>query len=311
MASRAETMENVQIAISDTNEFLQDLPSYFRVGTDSKIHHEPGRVNVFSRKNDFFADAYSEVLKVESPEELALMKQRLLTLPIYMHVHLEKHRRSGNTRIITHGDYVIMVNTKHPEIAHQLREKLDEVEMQYAMDKRFALEINFGPVLRGWFQTRFEDSWGNYIARHSNFCVTNFTQRSKLCVSPLAWILCLPVCIVVAPLHCAYRAILSNDEDLAIRSTVQYVKGTTPEQRAELRNLVRAAYIQGMARTLVNQDDDRRRYEQSYNQVPAPPPSYPGSDGKGVVPAPPTYEAVVNQPGHPDPADVPMINNVI
>nr|XP_039256840.1 uncharacterized protein LOC120333476 [Styela clava] len=310
MASRAEQMDNVQIAISDTNEFLQDFPSCFEVGSDSKLHHQMGKVNVFSHKQNFFADAYPEVLKVENVETFALLKQRLLFLPIYMHVHLERHRRSGNTRIITHGDYVIMVNTKQPDIQAQLREKLDEAEMLMREGKRFAVEFNFGPVLREWFQSRFDGNWGSYYARNSNFCITNFHQRSKWCGMPVCWILCLPVCLVVAPLHCAYRGLMSDDSTLTIRSGVTYVKGTTPAQRNEIRQLVRAAYIQGLSHNLNTQAEDRLQYEQAYNQMPAPPPSYTGQPAGKQSEAPPEYSAVVQQQNFPN-GDDEMLRNVI
>lgn len=304
-------MENVQIAISDTNEFLQDIPSCFTIGNDSKLHHQMGKVNVFSHKKNFFADAYPEVLKVENLETFALLKQRLLSLPIYMHVHLERHRRSGNTRIITHGDYVIMVNTKQADIQQQLREKLDEAEMLFREGKKFAVEFDFAPVLRGWFETRFDGNWGSYYARTSNFCVTNFQQRSKWFRNPVCWILCLPVCLVAAPLHCAYRSILSEDSTLTIRSSVSYVKGTTPAQRNEIRQLVRAAYIQGLAQNLNTQAQAREQYEHSYNQVPSAPPCYPGPPyGKEGEAPPPEYSSVANQQSFQG-NDVPMINNVI
>lgn len=312
MASRACRMPNIQIAISDTNEFLQDIPDCFEIGNDSKLHHEYSKVNVFSHKKDFFGDAYPEVLKVENAEAFALLKQRILTLPIYMHVHLERHRRSGNTRIITHGDYVIMVNTKQADIQAQLRETLSEAEVLCQEGKHFAVEFNFGEALKGWFASRFNGEWGSYYARHSNFCITNFRQRSKLCSMPLCWILCLPACLVVAPLHCAYRAICSQDSDLNIRSSVTYIKGTTPAQRAEIRQLVCAAYAHGLARSAENSERDRQAYEQSYNQVPAPPPGYPGpgaQGGKEMGPPPEYSEAP--PPSAPHDGDDPMISNVI
>lgn len=307
MASRAESIENVQIAISDTTEFLQDLPSHFSVGSDSKLHHDGRKANVFSSSNKLFADSYSEVLKVENREEFMLVKQRLLTLPIYMHVHLERHRRSGNTRIITHGDYVIMVNPKHPDISAQLQEKFEEAQQNLEMTDNFAIEVNFGPALRGWFASRFDGSWGNYISRNSSFCITNFSQRSKLCLNPVAWILCLPVCLVVAPLHCAYRAIMSKDSELKIRAAVQYVKGISPVQRAQIRNLVAAAYIQGLNSNLVNQQEDQRRYQEAYRQMPAPPQGY----AKEMEQPPPSYESLsVPQTQQRDIDDEPAIQNI-
>lgn len=308
MASRALNMRNVQIAISDTNEFLQDIPNCFEVGSDSKLHHQYNRVNVFTHKKNFFADAYPEVLKVENMEAFALLKQRLLTLPIYMHVHLERHRRSGNTRIITHGDYVVMINTKQEDIQRQLLEKLNEAEGMMQEETKFALEINFEEALKGWFSSRFDGGWGSYYARSSSFCITNFSQRSKYFKMPLCWVLCFPCCLVAAPIHCAYRAMLSEDSDLNIRSSVTYVKGTTPTQRAEIRNLVRAAYAHGLANSSQNRQMDQQMYEQSYQQVPAPPPGYSGQiEGKEFGP-PPAYTSTPPQP--PNDNDDPMLTNI-
>lgn len=302
-------MRNIQIAISDTNEFLQDIPNCFEIGSDSKLHHQYNKVNVFTHKKNFFADAYPEVLKVENVEAFALLKQRLLTLPIYMHVHLERHRRSGNTRIITHGDYVIMVNTKQADIQNQLLEKLNEVEVLMREEKKFAMEINFGEALKGWFSSRFDGGWGSYYARCSSFCITNFSQRSKYFTMPLCWVLCFPCCLVAAPLHCAYRAMVSEDSDLNIRSSVTYVKGTTPAQRAEIRNLVRAAYVHGMANSAQSRQMDQQMYEQSYQQVPAPPPGYPGpTEAKDFGPPPEYTAAQASAP--PNDNDDTMIRNI-
>lgn len=148
------------------------------------------------------------------------------------------------TRYITHADYVAVINSKHPVINQQLADMLEEAEELYENGKRFSIECNFGGAFKGWFKENYPCSYGSYISKYSSFCITNFTQRSKWFTHPVACVLCFPLCLIAAPSHCAYRAIFSNDRELGVKSSVIYVRGTTPAERAAIRNILQAAYIQ-------------------------------------------------------------------
>nr|XP_002127814.1 uncharacterized protein LOC100181832 [Ciona intestinalis] len=281
MASPATRDDSIQIGLSLESEFLQDIPTQLFQAVEGKLHHDQRKVNVFTANKDYFANAYSNELKVNTLEEFALIKQRLLTLPIYMRVELRRHRKSGNTTHINYGTFIVMVNTKHPSIQPQLQECLDRAESYLREEQKFALEIDFGPVLRSWYKLRHDNSSASYIAKNSYFCITNFRKKSKVFVNPVWWILCLPVCLLAAPLYCAYRHALSEDFSCVLKSAVRYVEGTTPAQRLAMRNMIQAVYAQGV----------QHGHMTAATRPPQSPPTYSEA-------APPSYNDATAPPYH-------------
>uniref|UniRef100_H2Z1F2 Uncharacterized protein n=1 Tax=Ciona savignyi TaxID=51511 RepID=H2Z1F2_CIOSA len=274
MASPALRDSSIQMGLTLEADFLQDIPDVFQP-VDGKLHHDRRKVNVFtSNSNCYFVDHYNNEVKVNNLEEFALIKQRLLTLPIYMRVELRRHRKSGNTTHINYGTFIVMVNTKHPSIQSQIREYLDQAELHMKDQERFALEFDFGPVLRSWYKQRHDNSRGSYIAKNSCFCITNFRAKSKIFVNPVMWVLCLPVCLVTAPAYCAYRHALSEDFTCKMKSAVRYVDGSTPAQRQAMRNMIQNVYAQGVQHGQMAAQQTQN--PPSYAEV-APPPYFNAS----------------------------------
>ncbi|CAK8682537.1 unnamed protein product [Clavelina lepadiformis] len=267
----SETNDSVQVGITLMERFMDCIPSYFQRGRDGKLHHDPRKVNVFAHSNDMFGDSYGEVLKVDNAAELALVKQRLLTQPIFLKVSLKKEKKSGSTRYITKGDFIVYLNTSHPIIKEQLGLQLDRCSLLMSEGKNFALEVKVGPALKAWYKTRFAQSSGSYSAEGSNFCITNFRQRFNECYNPLVWIGCFPCMLLCGPPYCIYRAMNSNDFDCPIRAMVTYIEGVNQAERQQLAQMLVRAYVDGMNAV----SNVQPPVPPPYTEQPAPPPYSP------------------------------------
>lgn len=53
--------------------------------------------------DSYFPNLFSRELKFNSVDEFLSLQRKLLAKPIYLHVRLEKEKKSGNTRFITKG----------------------------------------------------------------------------------------------------------------------------------------------------------------------------------------------------------------
>lgn len=251
MAINSAAAQNVQIAVTLQGSFMDAIPECFQLGTDMKLHHDPRKVNVFAHKNlddkcNLFADSYGEVLTFKTKEEFSNIRTRLLTNPIFLQVKIEKEKSSYNTRYITRGSFIVFVNTKHAVIHQQLNEKLQTMQGLVNEGKSVALEIRFGDVLKAWFKVNFPESWASYSTENSNFCITNFSQRLHECYNPIAWIVCLPCCLIGAPFYCIHRQMKCIDMDCSINAYVQYTAGVSAQERRELLNILAQAYADGL-----------------------------------------------------------------
>nr|CAB3262684.1 uncharacterized protein LOC100181832 [Phallusia mammillata] len=241
-----QSSEQIQIGVTLLERFLECTPQYFQAGPDGKLHHDPRKVNVFAHGRKIFADSYGGELTMDDPSEFAMVKHRLLTQPTFLQVTLKKEKKSGNTRYITRGNFVIFLNNTHPFIQQQLREKLDQCEQLLSADKNFALEIDLGPALKAWYKTRFAHISGSYSADGSNFCITNFSQKCHECYNPILWIGCLPFMLLFGPPYCIYRAAKVNDLDCPVRANVTYLEGVSAAERHQLAVMLAQAYVQGL-----------------------------------------------------------------
>lgn len=251
MAVAMHSAQNVQIAITLEDSFMNAIPNYFQLGEDGKLHHDPNQVNVFAHKKltgkHLFADSYGEVLNFTTPGEFSSIKGKLLGNPIFLHVRLQKEKHSGNVKYITRGSFIVFINTRHPIIQQQLIAKLDQVHELVSQGRNVALELNFGSVLNIWFKANFPESSASYSAEESNFCITNFSQRYHDCYSPLTWVVCLPCCLLGAPFYCIHRHCVAKcvDLELLVQGQVQYTAGVSETERNELVSMLVRAYAQG------------------------------------------------------------------
>lgn len=252
MAVTSSTNLNVQIAITLEEGFRNAVPEYFEWGTDSKLHHDPRKVNVFAHKKfsaekNLFADSCGEVLRFDTPQEFSSIKKRLLTNPIYLQVRLEREKSSGNTRYITHGSFIVFINTQHPSINYQLKERLDEMELLINQGQNVAFEISFNRTLKQWFKSNFEESWASFSSENSNFCITNYSQRYHDCYNPLIWLVCFPCCLLGAPCYCIHRKVNCIDLSVSVHGLVHYTQGVSQEDREELIEILARAYSAGLS----------------------------------------------------------------
>nr|XP_039257254.1 uncharacterized protein LOC120333918 [Styela clava] len=274
MALNAAHRQNVQIAVTLQDSFMNAVPDYFTMGDNMKLHHDPRKVNVFAHKkfsvkNNLFADSYGEVLDFNTAEEFSNIKTRLLTNPIFLQVRIEKEKTSYSTRYITSGSFIVFINTQHPVIHQQLNEKLQRMQELVNAGRSVALEIRFGDVLEAWFKANFPESWASYSTENSNFCITNFSQRFHECYNPIAWLVCLPCCLLGAPFYCIHRHMKCVDIDCSINAHVQYTAGVNAQERQELVNMLTQAYVNGL-------NDANRLYvtQPPGNQLQGAPPPY-------------------------------------
>ena len=208
---------NIPIAVIPLQQFMGKLPVGFHRGQDGKMHHDPNRVNLFLDKEDkkLFANAYRKVVKVDTDEGFAVMKQRLLSLPIFLNVKLKEQYTEHYVvakRTVIHWMYVVAyINPTHPVIKAQLQKQFDECEQLIGQGKKFSFEIRVGEVLKSWYASSRTQQhlFASYYSYGSTICVTNFRQRCNLCYHPLAW--CIPVTWVLGPPYLIYRAIKCND----------------------------------------------------------------------------------------------------
>lgn len=272
------TMEDVRIGITNMKDFLQNLPSCFRIGRDGKLHHEDDEAVVFAPNNSIFAGAYHGVLIVRNKEEFSVSKQRLLDLPIYMLVYLERRREGMNYTLVTNGDYVIMVNTGHPAIQSQLHGRLKDADTMMRNRKNFAIEIKFEELIKQWFASNFQCQWGTINALHCNFCFTNYGRQMKIFKTmSFCWLCCLPCCLVCAPIYCIHRSIMCEDSVLKIQSPVTDAKGVlmmAPSQSTKANQSTHA----GSASNIVSSYYECHQMNGNvYQDTPShPPPPYPG-----------------------------------
>ena len=207
---------NIPIAVISLQQFMGKLPVEFYKGENEKIHHDPNRINLFLDKEDkkLFANAYRKVVKVDTDEAFAVMKQRLLSLPIFLNVLLKEQYTEDYVvvqKTVANGMHVVAyINPTHPVIKAQLQKQFDECEQLIGKGKKFSFEIRVGEVLKSWYASySTQHMFASYDSNGSTICVTNFRQRCNFCYHSLAW--CIPVTWVLGPPYLIYRAITCND----------------------------------------------------------------------------------------------------
>uniref|UniRef100_F6YZM4 Uncharacterized LOC101242827 n=1 Tax=Ciona intestinalis TaxID=7719 RepID=F6YZM4_CIOIN len=111
--------QRVEVGVTLTDQFVSCLPEYFEIDAENKIRHDMKKVNVFSETKTF-ADSYKGEVLVENISEFYTIRDKLLTLPTFIEVYLNKSKSSGNTTYITKGKFIVYLNTTHPAIQQQL-----------------------------------------------------------------------------------------------------------------------------------------------------------------------------------------------
>ena len=206
---------NIPIAVLPLQQFMGKLPVEFYKGEDQKIHHDPNRVNLFLDKYNkkLFANAYRKVVKVDTDEGFAVMKQRLLSSPIFLNVQLKEQYTEDyafvQKTVVNSMPAMAYINPTHPVIKAQLQKQFDECEQLIGQGKKFSFEIRVGEILRSWYASTRTNKFATYASYGSTICVTNFRQRCNFCYHPLAW--CIPVTWVLGPPYLIYRAMKCND----------------------------------------------------------------------------------------------------
>ncbi|XP_078492043.1 uncharacterized protein LOC101242827 [Ciona intestinalis] len=244
----------VEVGVTLTDQFVSCLPEYFETNAENKIHHDMKQeitdLNVFSETKRF-ADAYKGEVLVENISEFYSIRDKLLTLPTFVEVYLNKSKSSGNTTYITKGKFIVYLNTTHPAIQQQLREILGQAEVLINEGKHFALEICLDDMLKYWYKANFPDSGGfSFEAEGANICVTNFSRRFHECYNPLLWLGCLPVMLLCGTPYCIYRAVKCIDVEQKLRGSVVYIEGVNQHERDTFNQILRQAYMDGLNSTI-------------------------------------------------------------
>ena len=219
---------NIPIGVIPIRKFMACLPVGFRRGSDGKMHHDPDRVNLFlcSKEGKLFANAHRKVVKVNGDEDFAVMKRRLLTLPIFLNVSLKEryveHYIVAKRTIITWMHVMVCITPKNPVIKAQLEQQFAECEKLLGEGKNFSLEIKVGQILKDWYAQSRDRTFASYYSYGSTICVTNFSQRCSMCYHPLVWFV--PITWVLGPPYLIYRAVKCNDVITELSAIVTLMK---------------------------------------------------------------------------------------
>ena len=203
---------NIPIAIMEWASFLDRLPNCFQVQLDGTVNHDRSRVNVFTNttsKKNIFCNAYDKEIRVKSYQDLEMLRQRLLTLPIFVQLTLERKRKVTNLK--KRLRYMVCLNPLNPVMRAQLEEKLDECAILMQQDCKFSLEVNLGYVIRYWYRNNEAKFFKRYHSNDSTICITNHVKRKRSCYNPKIWMLFLPVMVFVGPIYIVYRAVCCKE----------------------------------------------------------------------------------------------------
>ena len=206
---------NIPVAVIDYSQFMTMLPVGFHLGRNGKRRHNPEELNLFLCSNDRkrIATASKKVVTVESREDFAEMRQRLMTKPIFLNVRLEseyvEHYVFYKKKIISWMHVMVYINPTHPAIKSQLEKQFDECEQLMSEGKNFSFEIRINRLMKAWYMTCKANPDASYRCSGSTICVTNFRQRCNMCYSPSSWLL--PCTWILGPPYLIYRALSSKD----------------------------------------------------------------------------------------------------
>ena len=202
---------NIPIAVIEWGPFLAQLPSCFRIESGGMVSHDPSQVNVFTnpRKN-FFLNASKKVMKVNTPEEFNIIRSRLLTLPIFVQLTLERKRKFVE-HLKKRIRYMVCLNPQNPVIRAQLESQFAKCEQLMLGGHKFCLELKLGAVIRHWYKNNEARLFKRYQCHDSAICITNHKKRKTSCYNYKMWIAFLPVMIFVGPIYIILRLIRCQD----------------------------------------------------------------------------------------------------
>ena len=163
------------------------------------------KVNFFVEEKDYrdFEGVYKKITHVQTAEDFAKMKQRLLSLPTVLSVTIKK-LRYGFVRFVP---YMIYINSSHPDIKRQLEAELAKCEELVTSGGNFSFEINVGGLIRYYFAKK--DRYTEYFASGGTICITNFSRRYRICYQPWMWVF--PITWILFPPYMCYRAKVCRD----------------------------------------------------------------------------------------------------
>ena len=217
---------NIPIALLEKNDFLERLPYCFHRQFDGTITHDPAVVNVFAdKRKNIFLNAYKKTVKVVTWEEFDLFRKRLLTLPIFVMVTLERKRKI--VKLKKRLRFVFCLNPVNPVIKTQLELKLKECEWELKEGGKFCLQIDFGRLIYSWYRSNYGNLFKRYKAVKSDICLTNHKRRADIFYNPHAWVILLPVMMLVAPFYCFCRIIRCNDVRCQMDGFITFLSPTS------------------------------------------------------------------------------------
>ena len=203
-----QSNNNIPIAVMEWETFLSQIPNCFQLQLDGKVDHDRSRANMFAnahhRKN-IFNNAYDKEIRVKTLEDLELLKHRLLSLPIFVQLTLERKRKM--THLKKRIRYMVCLNPLNPVIKTQLEEKLNECTELMLQGDKFSLEIDLGFVIRHWYRENEAKLFKRYRSNDSVICITNHVKQKKTCYNPKIWIAFFPVMVILGPIYIIMRKI--------------------------------------------------------------------------------------------------------
>lgn len=201
---------NIPIAVMEKDYFLSQLPSCFNRQFDGTVIHEPASANVFTdKRKNVFLNGLFKTVKVTTWEEFNMFRQRLLTLPTFVMVTLERKRKL--IKLKKRLRYVVYLNPMNPVIKAQLEEKLIECEREIKEDGKFCFAINLGPLIRSWYRAQSTKLFKRYHTTNSVIYLTNHKKCTSIFSNVSSWILLWPIFIFAAPIYYICRAARCND----------------------------------------------------------------------------------------------------
>ena len=202
-----EGNHNIPIAIVDVSSLPVGgtLPMGAFKDDNGIVHHKSDKANLFVEEKDFkdFEGVYKKITHVQTAEDFAEMKQRLLSLPTVLGV-MVSGLKNRYVRIVP---YMIYINSSHPDIKWQLEAELAKCKELVTSGGNFSFDINVGGLIRYCFAKK--DRYTEYSVSGGTICITNFSRRYRICYQPWMWVF--PITWILAPPYMCYRAKVCRD----------------------------------------------------------------------------------------------------
>ena len=230
-------INEVAVAVMHLDEFMLSLPRCFTRKYDGRIYHDPDDANLFLDERELFVNSHEKIHKIESVQEFATLKHRLLTVPTYLSVTLSQDDVDLDKNTGTWHHFMVCINPNHPIIREELEENLNKCTELVESGKHFCFYFRLGPSLRRWYEVVTELPYYSSRSFNCTICVTNFMEECYMCYSPVLWTTLFPIMLLVCGPYIIYRMIACKELSFRVRACIMLVIGDRGCDSKEVEHL--------------------------------------------------------------------------